>query len=401
MKRTKLFTAVIAVSLILFTGCKKEIKTDSTSATADLQIENQSLSKQSTGAAGLKSKYQKLMASLPAGFKEKLKQSAAISLKAHPEYRDLILRTLRVTEPASCNANTPVHLWLDKQLADWNSEVIGYVLDLGMLDLPTYDAIVFENSSANQYFGVNGEYTQRLTKTFKDLKRFWNIQSNDMVLAAMHGSMLGDRDKVIRTYVAVFNIDRATAAKLADFIVALIDVIPQYRDGNHPFFTFNSYALEGFAFPPYGVIPDKIIMGDGIMDAYAAVGYKDVAPQAILAHEFGHHIQFQLGLFGNENTPEATRRTELMADAYSAYYLSHARGASMQWKRVKQFLQVFFNIGDCSFTSTNHHGTPTQRIAAAEWAYNLANNAQKQGHILTSQKFTALFEAQLPKILKQ
>ncbi|HUQ96242.1 MAG TPA: hypothetical protein VM010_01150 [Chitinophagaceae bacterium] len=142
-------------------------------------------------------------------------------------------------------------------------------------------------------------------------------------------------------------------------------------------------------------------MGDGIMEGFDAIGYGDVAPQAILAHEFGHHIQFQLNLFEDVRTPEATRRTELMADAYAAYYLSHARGASMQWKRVKQFLAVFFNIGDCSFNSTGHHGTPTQRMAAAEWGYSVANNAQKQGHILTAQQFTALFEAQLPQIVAQ
>jgi len=67
-----------------------------------------------------------------------------------------------------------------------------------MLNFLTYDALLFENSSANQYFGLNGEYSQRLTKTFKDLQRFWNIQSKDIVLAAMHGKMLLDRDRVIR-----------------------------------------------------------------------------------------------------------------------------------------------------------------------------------------------------------
>ena len=88
-----------------------------------------------------------------------------------------------------------------------------------------------------------------------------------------------------------------------------------------------------------------------------------------------------------------------MADAYSAYYLSHARGASMQWKRVKQFLAVFFNLGDCSIEDNGHHGTPRQRMAAAEWGYSVANNAQKQGHILTARQFTTKFEAALPGIL--
>ena len=137
------------------------------------------------------------------------------------------------------------------------------------------------------------------------------------------------------------------------------------------------------------------------MDAYADLGFGDVAPQAILAHEFGHHIQFQLDLFGTVPSPEATRRTELMADAYAAYYLSHARGAAMQWKRVEQFLQVFYNIGDCLFTNNNHHGTPTQRMAAAEWGYRLADSAQKQGHILTAEEFAALFDASLPQIVAQ
>jgi hypothetical protein len=35
-------------------------------------------------------------------------------------------------------------------------------------------------------------------------------------------------------------------------------------------------------------------------------------------------------------------------------------------------------------------------MAAADWGYAVANDAQKQRHILTSQEFTALFEAQLP-----
>ncbi|UOQ68724.1 hypothetical protein [Hymenobacter volaticus] len=88
-----------------------------------------------------------------------------------------------------------------------------------------------------------------------------------------------------------------------------------------------------------------------------------------------------------------------MADAYSAYYLSHARGAAMQWKRVQQFLQVFVNIGDCAFNSTGHHGTPTQRLAAAQWGYELANNAQKQGHILSTQEFARLFELELARLV--
>ena len=291
--------------------------------------------------------------------------------------------------------------WLNMQLSDWTYDIIFYASLTGMLDFPTYDALLFTNSESGQQFGINGEYTQRITKTIKDLKRFWDIQSSQIIVVPMHGSMLQDRDRVIRMDMVLFGDTEPAAEFWADLIAELLQDIPQYRNGNHPIFTFNSFAQASFSFPPYGVVPDKIVMGDGIMDSYTAIGYGDVAPQAILAHEFGHHVQFQNNVFGTESSPEATRRTELMADAMSAYFLSSARGASMQWKRVKEFLQVFFNIGDCSFNSINHHGTPTQRMAAADFGYQTANNAQKQGHILSSVEFIALFDAALPTIVSK
>ncbi|WP_460620440.1 neutral zinc metallopeptidase [Hymenobacter tenuis] len=376
MKQFKRALALLTFSTVLATGCQKEIESE------------------------VKPVATKQSAQLSAPTLAKPTPNASLVLTTDPQHRDMVLRALAL-QPTPCSRNTSINLWLNEQLADWSADAFYYADFTAMFDLPTYDAYVFENSSENQYFGVKGEYTQPLTKAFKDLRRFWNIQTSDMVLAAMHGSMLQDRSKIIRTYKAVYGLDDASAAYYADFVLVLLDSFPELREGNHPIFTFNAFALKGFNFPPYGTIPNKIIMGDGIMEAYTAIGFDDVAPQAILAHEFGHQIQFQLNLFGKVSSPEATRRTELMADAYSAYYLSHARGAAMQWKRVQQFLQVFFNIGDCSFTSNGHHGTPTQRMAAAAWGYSIANDAQKQGHILSSQQFTALFEAKLPQLVTQ
>lgn len=398
MKLFKILTAVFVASIFLVTSCKKEIMNNNKT---DLQTETKISANHANrlSPADLKAKLTSLRASLPAGYEKRLALNSTLLLKMHPEYRNMVQKAVHAIEPTACDANTPLNLWFNQELADWDNDVFFFAIITGMLDFPTYDALLFENSSANQYFGLKGEHTQRLTKTFKDLKRFWNIQSNGIVLAAMHGNMLRNRDKVIRIDMILYGDDQATAAFWADLIIQLLDYIPQYRNGDHPIFTFNAFAQSSFPFPPYGIIPNKIIMGDGIMNAYTGIGYDDVAPQAILAHEYGHHIQFQLGIFEGTPSPENTRRTELMADAYSAYYLSHARGASMQWKRVKQFLQVFFNIGDCYFDDLGHHGTPTQRMAAAEWGYSVANDAQKQGHILTSQQFTALFEAQLPAII--
>jgi predicted metalloprotease len=131
-------------------------------------------------------------------------------------------------------------------------------------------------------------------------------------------------------------------------------------------------------------------MGDGILAGYEAVGLGDVAPQGVYAHEFAHHIQIENDYF-NDPVPaattvaELTRYTEFMADAMAAYYLTHKRGAAMNRKRVEQFLEVFFQVGDCGFASPGHHGTPNQRMAAAQFGFDLADQAQKQGHILTSE----------------
>ncbi|MGJ7031218.1 hypothetical protein [Niabella hirudinis] len=377
MKRLKLLPGACLCLLLLFTACQKQ-----TALKEEAQATKRSAAKSSDSRTFLNQinpgqRNLKLIPTQP--FPDQ-----------HSGYRNLVLNKLN--DVATCDDNTPINAWLDSELADWTSTTIGYVLDWGMLNYPMYNAFIFENDPTGQVFGVNGEYTQRLTKTFKDLKRFWDIESANMVMVPMHGSMLLDREKVLRTVQAIYYISEEDANYVADVVVFLANEIPQYRKGNHPIFSFNAFAVKADG------IPDKIVMGDGMLDGYNAIGYGDVAPQAILAHEFGHQVQYYLNL-PDEQGPVASRKKELMADAFSAYFLTHARGASMNWKRVQQFLQVFFNIGDCATTSDDHHGTPTQRMAAASWAYQLAASAQKKGLVLSPAAFVAMFEAALPQIL--
>ncbi|MFE7357243.1 hypothetical protein ACFU8Q_29885 [Streptomyces sp. NPDC057543] len=60
----------------------------------------------------------------------------------------------------------------------------------------------------------------------------------------------------------------------------------------------------------------------------------------------------------------------------------------------------FYQVGDCSFSSVGHHGTPNQRLASSAWGASVANDAADQGHILPSMKLDELFEAKLPVIVK-
>jgi hypothetical protein len=223
--------------------------------------------------------------------------------------------------------------------------------------------------------------------------------------------MLLDAGRTAKTYVSVFGLPPFYANLLAQQNLAAMNGSQTLADPNtYPFWTFNAVSFPG-EHDEFFDIPAKIVMGDGILEGYAAVGYGDVAPQAIFAHEFAHQIQFANNYFlgntaaGDAPLPprvtgaERTRYTELMADAYAAYYLTHARGGTLRQKRVEEFLSTFFQIGDCAYTNGGHHGTPNQRLAAARFGFQVAADGQKQGHIMTSDEFHKLFVAQYPAII--
>ena len=261
--------------------------------------------------------------------------------------------------------------------------------------IPTYEALLFQTSATPQSYGYNGQFTKAMTKVERDVKAFWDIPSAQIQVVAMHGTMLLDTVRTYQTYVAL-GIPATTAASWARVVRDSLLASTTMNGGNYAFWTFNAVSFRATGFP------DKIVMGDGILEGFAAVGFADIAPQAIFAHEFAHQIQYEKEYFddlGQVTAPEETRYTELMADAMAAYYLTHARGEAMNQKRVEQFLNVFYQIGDCGFTSSGHHGTPNQRMKAAQFGFTVADEFLKQGQILTSEEFRNRFLAYYPTLI--
>jgi hypothetical protein len=404
MKLPKLLFKVFVLLPLLISSCKKDVKTDNSPSLNQQPTEKiASVNPATLSSIELQARLRRLKPLPEFSSKKTLDGISPFLLAMNQEsYRAMVEGMTNAIEPTPCNSNTSLNQWLSQELLDWDQDVVNNAAITYMFELPAIYEYFFSTVSANQEFGLNGEYTQILAKTFKDLKRFWNIQSDDIALIAMHGSVLRDKAKLMQTYTVVFGLSPTDAEYYADLVLQLLHTYPQYRNGDHPIFSFNGIAAPKFNLPSNGVVPYRVILGDGVLDGYTAIGYGDVAPQALIAHEYGHILQYKLGLIRDIidiDSPETSRRIELMADAFSAYYLSHARGAAMQWKRVKQFLQVTYNAGDCDFTNLYHHGTPTQRMAAADWAYTLASNAQKQGHILSVQEFIALFNAHFSEII--
>lgn len=297
-------------------------------------------------------------------------------------------------------SSTPLQDWFSAQIPDTET-VMGllFMSFLGALDMPTYDALLYGEQSRDNRFGLNGEYTQRLTSQYKDLEKFWDRYPANQQLLPMHGAQtFSDFDHVVELYQVVHGLSPSDAALYAETVKRIMDAYPQLRGGDHPMFTFNAFAFGGNS--ELGISP-RIVMGDGILQGMAAIGLGDVGPRAILGHEFGHTIQTAGGLFDNTDLtgPEATRRTELMADTFSLYYLTHARGEALNAKRLLPSVQSFYQVGDCSFTDDSHHGTPNQRVASSQWAADLANGARPQGHIAPSLDLAARFDAKLPDLV--
>jgi hypothetical protein len=310
-----------------------------------------------------------------------------------------------------CQLDSPVWDWVNGEFNESLASDFPEMFSLGAEYLahqvPFVEARFVLTEHTPQSFGYDGEFTDVLQQTERDVKRFWDIFSDDVQLLAMKGTMLQDEERTAFVYQNFFSNDDGSpitpeqAAEIAATVRTLLLQAETLDGGNHPMFNFNAFAswIEG--------IPPRIVMGDGWLEGFKAVGLADVASQATYAHEFAHHIQHQNGYFADPipgATPpvpraERIRYTELMADAMAAYYLTHKRGAALNKHRVVSFLSVFFQIGDCAFTDPNHHGTPLQRMRAAQFGFDVADQAQTQGHILTSDQFRDLFVAEYPKLV--
>jgi hypothetical protein len=78
------------------------------------------------------------------------------------------------------------------------------------------------------------------------------------------------------------------------------------------------------------------------------------AMPAIMAHEFGHIVQFK----SNTHSPGAAM--ELHADYLAGWYMSKLVSISMV--DARQAMRALYSVGDYDFNSPQHHGTPEQRL---------------------------------------
>ena len=267
-----------------------------------------------------------------------------------------------------------------------------------------YDALLFGTPRNTEDYGiVPANYKAPITQAFKSSQRFWDVNLFDVQAMSMQNDMLADHDRVARIIGVLFGVDEAEADATATQVQALLNSSPALDGGRNPLFTLNAFAFsaEGETDPIFQGLPDKMIWGEGLAAGLDALGLGTAAAKGVIAHEMAHHVQFEDNLFDSPLTgPEATRRTELMADAFGTYHVAHKRGLNLKGVNLHKVEQAFFEVGDCAFDNPGHHGTPNQRLRASLWGAGLAAKTPPPFRVLPSLTLDAKFEKKLPDLVR-
>lgn len=151
------------------------------------------------------------------------------------------------------------------------------------------------------------------------------------------------------------------------------------KDPTNPGSTYNAIS--------YGGSTRKIYYGEAIYKAAKAKNANGIVNAMILAHEFGHQLQYTYNL---PSKPENTARpNELEADGFAGYYLRKPAGFNAtSFAAIATASDFAFAIGDYGTTSAGHHGTPPQRRSAVRLGFLLADPANGN---LTAKNFDSNF----------
>lgn len=265
-------------------------------------------------------------------------------------------------------------------------------VQIGATDGPSYDLLMNASDPRFARFGTGDiNETSDISRTHFELKNFWDVNGRSIRLEPLKSTVVTSKadSDVVRWGKAVIlladpasvpDVDTpehvATYRDLGTLLHTWVDNDLPWLDGTNPVYTVNAFAFDPTGERPLLAKTGKMMAyGDGMLAAQQEFGLLDVGPEAVMGHEYGHQVQYANKSFGTEQTPEATRRTELMADAYGSYFTAHEEGMALTSRKLGQVVEMFELTGDCGFDSPGHHGTPLQRQRAAIWGVELAQDA--------------------------
>jgi uncharacterized protein len=121
------------------------------------------------------------------------------------------------------------------------------------------------------------------------------------------------------------------------------------------------YIAERFAFDVYNGIGDRFPgerAGQG-----NAVGEFGLA--YVVAHEYAHNVQFELGFYELQDPSDGVKAFELQADCMAGLWGNAVYRAGRYDERdVEEAISTAQAAGDFDYGAAQHHGTPDERRAA-------------------------------------
>ncbi|SFI36816.1 neutral zinc metallopeptidase [Halpernia frigidisoli] len=157
----------------------------------------------------------------------------------------------------------------------------------------------------------------------------------------------------------------------SNFMTGQMTKIAAYWKRTKPALSFVSDAAnQNSTYNAISYSTGKIYYGYAIFaDAKAKGG--NIVNAMILAHEYGHQLQYAYSLPSvKENT---ARPNELEADGFAGYYLRRPTGYNQDtFAKIAAAYEFAQSIGDYQTTSAGHHGTPPQRRSAVRLGFLLA-----------------------------
>ena len=281
---------------------------------------------------------------------------------------------------SSSSCSSPSSKWLKSVIADVSAEDLSTFFDNHLHVLPfVYKLHVAPRQYDQEYFGLDGEYTQEITSVHNQAQDFWSDSGvqDEIYLLSAHGSDLADRHgKLVPTLKLLFRNNYDSDYTVYDHATDIQELINRLPGGyNFPLLTFNAFATDEM---DDKVEDSSIIIGDGYFQFQQALNMDSEGPEYAHAHEFSHHLQFLLGGVTDTKSGivQVAKKSELLADAFSAYFLAHDQGGNMASDEISNVHSVAFSVGDCVKNSEGHHGTPKQRRCATVWGAELADNSE-------------------------
>ncbi|MDD3875239.1 MAG: hypothetical protein PHT69_01315 [Bacteroidales bacterium] len=138
----------------------------------------------------------------------------------------------------------------------------------------------------------------------------------------------------------------------------------------------------------YATTDGRILFGYH-MFYYTIASYGELPVAGILAHEFGHRVQFIHGW----NDYSANSHRELEADAFSGFYMALRK--QWAWSQIQNYYANVYATGDYNFNHTSHHGTPQQRLAAANFGVQVGADALQSGTEYTYLELHTIFNTEI------